>query len=348
MVTLKDILEAVQALRETVEAWQRAIPPAIPLVEWRGMQRKAVSEEVQQAADLLFELVATQDIEPTLDCRRLVLAIDDFDKVFCDWAEACQRIPDKTDPSGTADVWAAYQRMLDAKLPKIFRHPEPIGALQALKPPATPAQIAKIYGWYLPSGQPDIDKVQEEITTPGTHYNPKTWIHPGYVKEKAENDALWQQRAAKPTNGHARREAAEAARGPREAPESIDELITHGINARQIAKMKRVTEEQVRERAAELGIPLDGNLVSAFYRQTKTQEDEEEIKRRAETMRVATFNAHEELGNDLAGRVTAMAADGVTAGDIVKALANAFPGLNQQRVVKIRDGAKKEKAAAAG
>ena len=342
MVTLKEVLEAVQILRQTVEAWQLAAPPEVPLVEWRGLQRKAVSEDVQQAADLLFELVATEDIENSLDCRRLVLAIDEFDTAFCDWAEKCQHNPDRTDPSGTPDVWAAYQRMLDAKMPRVFKHPEPIGALQALKPPTSPQQIAKIYGWYLPNGQPDTDKVQEEITSPGKHYNPTQWTHPGYVREKAAADARWEQRAKKPT---ANRPQREDARGPREAPESIDELITHGINAKQIAKMKRVTEEQVRDRAAALGIPLDGNLVSAFYRQTKTQDEEQEIKQRAETMRVATFNSHEELGTDLVGRVTAMCADGVKPKDIAKALENAFPGINPQRVVKIRDEAK---VAAAG
>lgn len=340
MVTLKDILEAVQSLRETVEGWQRAVPPSVPLVEWRGTQRKAVSEDVQQAAAILFEMVATDDIENSLDCRRLVLAIDEFDKAFCDWAEACQHRPDKTDPSGSSDVWSKYQQMLDAKVPKPFKHPEPIGALQALKPPTAPSQIAKIYGWYLPNGQPDTEKVQEEITTPGKHYNPTKWVHPGYVKEKAAVDALWAQRTQKPANGKPQTNGQASPQAPREAPESLDELITHGINAAQIAKMKRLTVEQVRERAVELGIPLDGNMVSAFYRKTKEQDEEEEIERKAETMRVATFDTHEELGTDMNARVVAMCADGVTPGDIVKALASAFPGLSQQRVTKIRDTAK--------
>lgn len=332
MVTLKKILEGVVVLQRAVTQWEN--DGSAPVVNWRGSPRRAVSEDIQQAAVALFDLVDRLDVEP--DAHALVLAIDAFDDAFTRWAEDCQRRPDQTDPSGGTTVWTAYAAVLSATKPPVYRKPEPIQALVAQHVPY--AQIAKIYGWRDAAGAPDLHKVQEEITAPGTHYKPAEWVHPAQRRHEAEIAERWSVRTER--LGAGRRDNSAARPERREAPESVEQLIRQGVSSRQIAKMKRISEEDVRAMAAEMGVPLDGNIIAdAFYRQSQRQQEEADISRQAEDLRLANKKDYAELGDDLEARVLFMASDGLKAREIVKILGPAFPGLQYQKVTKIiKDG----------
>lgn len=341
-VTFAEIKAAVDLLEEVVKDWESAPRDQVAIVHWRGNDRRAVSVEIESAANELFELVnqADEEFENSHDCHALVLAIDDFDDAFCKWAEACQRTPDRTDPGGGPEVWEPYNRMLAAREQRAYARPEPIGALLAQK--VSHQQIAKIYGWRDPSGAPDLVKVQEEITSPGTHFKADKWVHPALRRIIADVADRWAKREAKQQRP-GRKPSAPEPKVQREAPESLDELIYGGVNVLQIAKMKRITPDQVRERAADLGVPLDGSVLSAAAaraRRPSPTEDEEEISRKAEELRLLGANDHADLGDNKEARVLAIAADGREPRDIVKILANAFPGLTYQKVTRIIEQAK--------
>jgi len=337
-ISFSEIKQAVDLLEEVVSEWQSTPRDEAVTVIWRGMERQAVSQSIEQVANELFELVSG-DIEETHEAHTLVLAIDAFDDAFCKWAEQCQLMPDRTDPSGGPEVWEPYRAMLAARERRTFPRPEPIEALVAQKVPYQ--QIAKIYGWKDESGSPDLQKVQEEITTPGTHYRPEEWVHPGQRRQVAEVKDRWAARNEKARPARPSSNAKPKAR--KEAPETLDDLISAGVNVAQIAKMKRITPDEVRARAAELGVLLDGSVLAAaaaMRRMPSPTEDEEEIAQRAEKLRLMGANNYADLGDDQKARVLAISAEGRPPRDIVKILADAFPTLTYQKVTRIIDEAK--------
>lgn len=336
-IVFEEIKEAVDFLEQVVSEWQSTPREEAAMVIWRGMDRQAVSQAIEEAAASLFDLIAGDDIEDSHAAHALVLAIDAFDDAFSKWAEQCQLTPDRTDPSGGPEVWEPFRRMLDARVQKVYPKPEPIEALVAGK--VSHAQIAKIYGWRDASGAPDILKVQEEITVPGMHYKPAAWVHPGESRAVADVADRWAARNAKsrPSRTVAKPKA------PKETPETLDELIYDGVNVAQIAKMKRITPDAVRARAAELGVPLDGSILAAAAakrRMPSPTEDEEEIAEKAEALRILGANDYGDLGDDMKARVLAISADGRPPRDIVKILAGAFPTLTYQKVTRLIDEAK--------
>lgn len=337
------IVQSVKQLEAAVVAWQT--DDMAKLIQWRGVERRVVSQTVEQAAVALFDLVDTLDIDEA--SRPLVLTIDRFDDAFTTWAEKCATTPDQIDPAGDPAVWNTYQEVLDAVKPRSFPRPEPIPALLNQKVPYR--HIAKIYGWFDEAGSPDTTKVQEEITTPGTHYDPKTWKSKSQIRFEEEIVAKWAEREFRLDKRRTYREI--TAPHPKEkkpCPESIEDLLRAGVNATQIAKMHKTTVAEVRHVAETLGLPLAGNAFgSAFLTRDARKDEEDEISRQAEQMRIDGLNAHPELGDDSAGRIAAMAADGVPNGDISRALAAAFPGMTIQHVTAaLKQRNKRERAPA--
>jgi hypothetical protein len=337
----------VQRLKDTITAWENLPITQAPTTLWRGTPRKQVSQEIEQAAAELFELVNRQDIEES--AYPLVLAIDHLDDTFLAWADMCVQAADRADPAGSPEVWGAWTVVLQECTLRTYSLPEPISALTGAKPPVAPNQIAKIYGWYDENGQPDTQKVQEEVTEPGKHFKPKEWVHPSQRRFQEQKRKEWAERAKRLASVKQTAKAATRPDAPpkREAPESIEDLIRQGVNSTQIAKMKHTTVAEVRALAAELGIPIDGNVVSDVLRKGRGDTDEEkDIAEKAETMRVNGLNSHSEFGADIKSRVLAMSADGVKPGDITKALRPADPNLSHQKVNKILNDASKETAGA--
>jgi hypothetical protein len=330
----KAIVKAVEHLRDVIHEWENMPPNLAPMQLWKGAHRKQVSSEVESAAAALFDLCNRMDVD--VSAYDLVLVVDQFDDTFSAWGEQCQRNPDLADPSGSPEVWGAWQALLKVLPERKFPLPEPIGQLLNNKPPATRRYIAKAYGWYDDAGNPDEIKVQEEIIEPGKHFDPETWVHPSRKRFIADLEKKWVERGTRLASLSRVVKATErVAREKREAPETIEELIRQGVNSTQIVKMKKTTIAHVRAVAAELGLPLDGNMVSDVMRRGAKTDDEREIEEVAEKMRIDGLNSYSEMGADKYSRIRAMADDGIRPGDIQKALAESFPGLTHQQVVQV-------------
>jgi hypothetical protein len=341
-VTRAQILSAVEKLEAVVREWEHSSDEAI-MVNFRGRIVRQLSQSIEQSAMELFNLCDSPSIER--EAWPLVLAIDDFDDELQRFAERSSVAPDATDPHGGNSLWAAYGVMLKGKTPPRPHKIEPIAQLLAER--VDRQQIAKIYGWRHPDGSPNLDKLQEEINEPGKHYDPATFVHPKDKKFWEGVEEKWFARVAAfeaGEDGQSRK-----VKPKKEAPESLDDLIIQGINAKQIAKMKHVDIDEVHARAAELGVALDSStLVYASYADAQRAAAAKQQAGLQSALTIASINTHRDLGQDQDSRIRAMLTDGVAPTTVVEALKPQFPNLRHQDVAMQLNRMKREAAETAG
>lgn len=325
-LTVEAIRSKLEAVNTAVRNWDQ--DPASTVTRWRGRQVRLFPLEVVEALHDLFDTCETMDA--TREAKSLALKVDAIDEALMDWAEGRELAPENFTPEGSPQIFDALVAA-NAHKDRRPREVEPIKSLLAQK--VGIAQIAKMYGWKRDDGSADIRKVEEEIANPGTHYDPVTYAEASMAKYWSDIDAKWHERAK-------RVQTTVAAREVREAPESIDELIEQQVPSKQIASMKRVTVEEVKARAAELGIPLDGQFVrrvSPIDRLSQVREEEADQKAELEAMMAEELvaDSHPEI-EDLTERVLACFLDGLTHQQIAKAIsADTGEKLSYQKVGKI-------------
>lgn len=247
MVSYRKLRSLFDGAEKIVERWNVS---AEPMVNYRGSMRKCMSEDVYNSLESLASVSALRNEEIHEDSRRLVLAIDAFAREWVRFTDLSRAGAD-VNPAGSPELWAAYVGVRDnLDWPK-YRNPEPIE--QLVKREGVPLwQVAKIYGW----GE-DVHKVAEELEKPGTHYDPKTWQHPAFVNLLREVEDAWATRRPVDIPVVILPESQEENR-PDSAPESLETLIQQRVPADQIAKMKRISIEEVEAAAAGMGVVLAG------------------------------------------------------------------------------------------
>lgn len=334
VLTRDDVLEAVEQLEAAVSAWEQAEEPT---AEYQGRTVKAISDALVDGATELFNTLATADIEP--EAWPLVLAADRFEAALINWAKRTESQPHRTDPEGGTEVWGPYQELLRAKTPRRWRQPTPIKALIAQN--VTYRQIAKEYGWYLSDGRtPDETRVLEEISNPGMHYKPDSYVHPHDARYLRELEAQWNERCEGLEEGTSefgelaaasrREDAPKRKKEWKPPPESIEELLRQNVNIAQIAKMHRVELDDVRRLAAEIGVFNDPS-VWAFVKGQDTP-DLAQQRHKAEILRT---NSHPEC-LDIEERIVAISEDGHPPGRVAEILReNGHPEITHQRVTRV-------------
>lgn len=336
LLTFEAVLAAIDEFDLAVRQWEAG--PG-PMMEYRGRPTKAVSDAIERAAVALFQVTDTMQVE--FDAYELVLAIDGFEDAFDSWAQKFEQNA-SVDPGGGEEVWNAYRLAQAAKAPHRYRLAEPVQQLVAGEVPRD--QIGKIYGWYI--GDPkdrvvDLERVQREVTTPGSEYKPDEWIHPYDKRWREDVEERWAARGQRFEGEEA--EAAQRAT-PRTAPEPLDDLIRlPGMSIAQVAKMKNITEDEVRIRAAALGESMGGDvfLTTADPTARGMEQAQRTDDRRADAFRrETTVDTHPEHGEDWFQRVTAMHADGREPGAILAGLGEAFPTLTFAAVEMVIERAK--------
>lgn len=346
-VTRGRMLAAVERLEAAVQAWEASDDPSLRRYykQPSGIERevKAISIALERAFVDLFHECHTREVEQ--DAWPLVLAIDNLEAKLTEFADR-QLLEANQDPSGSPELWCAYEEVLRAKKPYCPKRPEPIKQLVSENVPR--AQIAKIYGFRRPDGSADVVKLQEEIENPGKHYQPETWVHPRDQQFWAEITAKWAARCDKldqAVEGRSQRPA------KRDALETVEELILQGVHAEQIAKMKRLSVDQVRTQAAEMGVSLDAQSVGYFtYWEAQRGMEAQRQERLRQAMGHAAIHVHDELGSDREARILAMRDDGHSPRTILDSLRMHFTDLQYADVAltlakaeRARSGVKKEK-----
>jgi DNA-directed RNA polymerase specialized sigma24 family protein len=329
IISRPEVVALVNDTNATIERWETAIDA--PQVQWRGMAVKAVSEAVADSLEALFAKLDT--LEVALDAQSIVLTVDEFSDRYVEWAEMSELSPEMASPKGSPEMWAAWGDVLRSLPERPQRRLEPIAQLDIEK--VSDRQIAMIYGWKLSDGSPDVNKVREERAKPGTHYNPEEWVDPQYAREDAETAARWTGRSI-------RVQSTTAGEAPM-APETLDDLIHQDVPSKQIARMLNITVDEVRTRARQLNVPLDGQFVPSVSPHDKMQDirdADNEKRRQLQAAANAQVRAAETDVSSMPERILSLAADGQNPKQIAKLLADDFPGLNEAKVAGILAHAK--------
>lgn len=319
-----------ESVRELFESANRAVTTwesqDTPVVRWRGSARKAISGALIEVWYNMIEAVSTMDVAD--DAKLAVLAIDEFETILEDWATKCDLTPEDADPKGTHDLWVAWRTIGESLAVVNHKKPEPIQQLVVEK--VSDRQIALMYGWKTEAGEPDVEKVREEKKEPGKHLNLDTWVHPSEAKRKAEISEKWDKR----TDYLATKNVSSQVK--KDAPESLDDLIRQRVGSEQIARMKGVTLDEVRRRAAELKIPLDGQFIPSVSPDDKMQEMRDaEAEREAKIAELMQDDGEEDGKLPLIDQVVMLHQEGNPPDAIVDALKPDFPKLTKAKVVGI-------------
>ena len=325
MITLKELKEKLESVGQVIAEWETLPADQSPLVKWRGVDRLSVSEALITAWEGLIEFCDRPDFEPA--AKPIVLAVDKFEKILAQWGESLEIDALNTDPNGSTELWHAWRTIFETKPPRIV-YPDSIKTLIEVQS-VSDRQIALQYGFA------DVRMVREEYENPGTHYDKKTWTPPSYRKATAEVEKQWSERSTR------YRVQATVKKQKRVAPESLDELIAQNVPSQQIARMKGLTVDEIRERADFLGLPLDGQAVSLPMNPVDKLA---EVRKQEDAARMRAADAgkrgpHPEIENILE-RVAACAADGMKPGEIAQAFRGEIPGINGAKVAKMLESAK--------
>lgn len=327
MLSRSDVVAAVREVEQIVNTWEAAKTDEAPYVSWRGRPTKAISEAVADAFESLSEKTATMEVDR--DARAVVLMVDKFDEQYVEWAEKSELTPEDANPGGSREMWSAWQDVIGSTADRPTRRLEPIKQLDIEKVPER--QIALMYGWKHSDGSPDAQKVREERENPGTHYNAAEWVHPQDAKDDAETDAAWSIRSA-------RIDAEIAQSTPAAAPESLDDLILQDVPSKQIARMLGITPEDVKARAGQMGVPLDGQFVPSISPHDRMQDVRDADADRNRQLRKAAeseLRAAETDVDAMPERILSLAADGQNPKQIAKLLSGDFKGLTEAKVAGI-------------
>jgi hypothetical protein len=319
--TLEDLQAEIRRVQAVVDAWESMPDEASPVVSWRGGARKAISEAVANAWADLVDYCDTPDFAD--GAKQVVLAVDAFESALIEWSTAVEIDSSNTDPGGSPKLWNAWQSIGQVR-PIQFSQPDPIKSLIEIQG-VSDRQIALQYGF------DDVRMVREEYEHPGTHYNPKTWEPPTHRRRMAKIEAEWAKRSDRRRHANPNKP-----KEKRIAPESLDQLIEQRVPSRQIAEMKGITVDEVRERADYLGLPLDGNAPTLAASGVDRMAD---IRRQddlahAQAKQMGQRGPHPDIENVLE-RVAACASDGMNPGAIAAALKSEYPGLTGPKVAKM-------------
>lgn len=314
LVSREALVGLIDQLESTVHVWRDETSSAIARRPWLKNRPQPLSDSVEQVLESLFVACDTVDVEES--AWPLVLAVDLLREEFVRYHEK-EAAGAMAEP-GIA-FWTEYDAVLAARKPPERSQVETPQELVRQKVSFT--QIAKMMGWKKEDGSPDITKLHEELLTPGRHFNPEDRPSRRDIAHHRRVAEDWRARCERWTAGKSP-PAIENARTKKPVHETVDELITQRVNAKQIAKMKGLTVAEVEERAEQLGVTLDPMMPMTQVSVARKREDG--LRRQ---MQVAHLNTHAELGLDRDARIAAMLRDGVSLSDIRDSLCNAFPTL---------------------
>lgn len=251
-------------------------------INWNGIIVKPISTQLHTAFDQLIKLSLQPPEHFAPSAYETILEVDRFADELDRWINAAETRPETTNPSGSQQLWEAWRRIVKAATAQVaHRKPEPIKDLFE-RDGVSLQQIAKIYAWFNEFGAPDVQKVSEELANPGTHYDPTTWRHPSQVNHERQMAEKWAARRESKKNAIERESSQSSpAHSSAVAPEPLDDLIFQNVPKEQIAKMKRISVEEVEARAEELGLQLGSGRILTPEQQRNLELQTAKAKRNA-------------------------------------------------------------------
>lgn len=213
--------------------------------EWIEGPEQYLTDVFEEAVLTAVETYGTGAL-PNDYCREMAFKVN---RLAEEWRKF-EEYGSRANPTPRDGFWAALEAISEFRT--VFNEPpktlEPIELLANVQK-VPHRQIALIYGWFLPNGVPDEQKVREELAQPGRHVGPD-FIPPEERKRRERlANAVDQRRRLLD-----RREHQEVSAKFKPAPESVEELLRQNVTIRQIAEMKGISQEEVVKEAKRLGI----------------------------------------------------------------------------------------------
>jgi hypothetical protein len=177
------------------------------------------------------------------------------------------------------NLWSAWEALdaerFAAAMPDL-KDIEPIEQLVSQK--VSDRQICLIYGFFRADGSPDFRKLREEKNTPGKHTG-EGWVAP--VNQKIVEQI---RMAEIDRDSIRRRRAAKVAAANTPAPESIEMLVSEGVSAEQISKMKKISTGDVLRYCEEHNLPMPAINYDATLKGPKPYDpDKSDARQRIES-----------------------------------------------------------------
>jgi hypothetical protein len=328
-MSIQALRSAIGDLHARISEWRAN--PAASMIFWNGAQVQAISEQIF-AAIANLQLALQKDFpeehwHTALSCDRLV-------NEFHAWNDRRAVDPVRNDPSATqgSNFWDYYENddctgfvpvVTKCTEPRLFQTElSPKTYVDIQKVPVR--QVAKIMGWFDEAGNPDLNRVHDELANPGKHFNAETHVTPADQEREQYLAARWEEREI----ARSEQERLHPVEPP--APESLDELVQlPGMSIKQIMKMlPAVTREDVIEMADLYEVHLTDQPYAV--RETPTTPTEKEAARDRELeeqaargQQIATAHWYPEV-EDMEERVCRMYADGLTAQPLHEVLVRQF------------------------
>lgn len=238
---LKEIFDRAES---AIRKWEQTDGPD---VSYQGVLVKAIAPAMDLEFRRLIDASADEgrEVEDSL-AKQAIMALDSFALEYARWVRAVGNQADS--PRGNGRLWSAWSRVRAAFEPIHNEKPRSLKYLvEAAGAPRS--QICRMYGWVDEHGEPQMEKIDEEMAKPGTHYDEKKWKSPAYVARLAQIDRDFADRqgSRKMLWPDMNDPDGEAAKKSTVAPPTVEEMLAAGAPASQIARVHGMAIEKAEE-----------------------------------------------------------------------------------------------------
>lgn len=232
-----------KALSEAIAEWENDSRQDI-LVPWSQGMVKGFTAKLEAAFERFFD--ETADFENTVvpAARSMIIWIDNLFNEYARFKRGISEESPSCSPSGTDGLWRSFLNVKEV-FKQISPLSKPLPVSRMIADGVSLNQIATIYGWLNEDGSPDCLKVTEEIEKPGTHYDPKNWVHPALAKRQELIDKEWLVRTQTVEPRKKMFEPIVSSKSKSDwVPPSIQVMVLAGAPPEQIANVHGISVEE--------------------------------------------------------------------------------------------------------
>jgi hypothetical protein len=329
VIAKEQLIDAYNLAKAAVDSWnslseQEAKSIAVP---YRGKKVVGLSEQVLEAFSVLIGHCLTRDVENEPATRAIVLAVDQFAITCNAWWQQVEQ-GSGVNPSGTQKLWDAFAAIGSAidSATRSWQLPTPIGQ----QPKGTALQtIANQYGW-------TVQQVTEEIAMPGTHYDPKTWVHPSRRAMEKRINEQWASRKVPPRVFSHLSDPPAPSKPEPEKPKSVSveqlqDYFDQGMSPQQIANITGLPVQDVRDFGVDIGFAGEPQQLAPVTDAAVAVNHEQEKEIEQETAKAFAVS-HPEV-TDIDVRILACHRDGMKPRRICELINRDRSGVTLKRVI---------------
>lgn len=250
---------ALNAAKKIINEWDAWLRQEGPTRSWQGEQVKIVSAQLDYTIRTECDSTADAEFDDVEEAARgLVLRLDEVAYTFQRWVQNASMSLRSAPPWGSDELHRVIDHLRNQLRKSNLPPPPPIEQLNRQN--VSPVQIANMYGWKNEEdGSADVQRVFEEMSKPGTQFDPKTWVHPSEAVALREINENW--KARQPREKLFPLDSSEQQPRPKPEPMTMDQLIDARAPVEQIMRLTGMDEDIVLDRAKEMGVELTERFI---------------------------------------------------------------------------------------